>query len=200
MENPIPEPLTLQHEVIQRMFSDAVPLTEQSHIPVFIPESKDLPAGIWTLWELSASNQYATRSAVHPLFFSDEGDLFPAFANDLLIKISQSSLGGKISGTARSTEGDDLASLALKAEEALDARYGEMEAQVIETTDRIRTNKAKAFEFQARQIGRIGIESIRNYRLQRLDSERSEWTRSYSASARVVPDLVCLVALRISHE
>lgn len=200
LENPIPEPLTLQHEVIQRMFSDAVPLTEQSRIPVFIPDSKDLPLGVWTLWELSASNEYASRSTVYPLFFSDEGDLFPAFANDLLIKISQSSLGGRVADSPQDIPPDDLAILSMKAEEALSARYGEMEALVIVTTDRIRTNKAKAFDFQARQIGRIGIESIRNYRLQRLESERSDWISTYSASARVVPDLRCLLALRILYE
>ena len=198
LENPIPEPLTLQHEVIQRMFADAVPLADNARIPILIPESKDAPSGYWTLWALMASNQFSSHESIYPLFISDEGDLFPAFANDLLVKISQASFPGKIIGYSDSET--ELSSLRAKAEETLMPRYLEMEREIAQATDRIKTNKDKALEFQSRQISRIGIEAIKNYRLQKLETERKEWIANYESASRVVPDLHCLLALRIRHE
>ena len=198
LENPIPEPLTLQHEVIQRMFAEAVPLADNARIPILIPDSKDAPSGYWTLWALLASNQFSSHESIYPLFISDEGDLFPAFANDLLVKISQASFPGKIIGYSDSET--ELSSLRAKAEETLMPRYLEMEREIAQATDRIKTNKDKALEFQSRQIGRIGIEAIKNYRLQKLETERKEWVANYESASRVVPDLHCLLALRIRHE
>lgn len=198
LENPIPEPLTLQHEVIQRMFAEAVPLADNARIPILTPDSKDAPSGYWTLWALLASNQFSSHESIYPIFISDEGDLFPAFANDLLVKISQASFPGKIIGYSDSET--ELSSLRAKAEETLMPRYLEMEREIAQATDRIKTNKDKALEFQSRQIGRIGIEAIRNYRLQKLETERKEWVANYESASRVVPDLHCLLALRIRHE
>ena len=79
-------------------------------------------------------------------------------------------------------------------------RYLEMEREIAQATDRIKTNKDKALEFQSRQISRIGIEAIKNYRLQKLETERKEWVANYESASRVVPDLHCLLALRIRHE
>ncbi len=198
LENPIPEPLTLQHELIQQIFSEAVPLTKSATIPTLEPASNDTPFGIWTLWALKASNHFSSQQFIYPLFISDEGDRFPAFANDLLVKLSQASFNGKIASSSQ--RNTDIATLTAIAEEALLPRYRELEQKVIQETERIKTNKNKAFEFQAKQIGRIGIESIRNYRLNKLYAERMEWRMSFDTSSRVIPELQCLLALRLHHE
>lgn len=198
LENPVTEPLTLQHEVIRRIFADAVPMADNARIPAFVAESADAPSGHWMLWTLKAANAFVTRESVIPLFISDDGDVFPAFANDLLVKLSHASFQGRIACHADSGPGID--SLRVRAEEVLTPRYMEMEAAIREATERMKSNKDNAFEFQARQIRRIGIDTIRNYRLQKLESERGAWIADYRSASRVVPELQCLLALRICHE
>ncbi len=198
LENPVTEPLTLQHEVIRRIFADAVPMADTARIPVFVAESANAPSGHWMLWALKAANAFVARESIVPLFISDDGDVFPAFANDLLVKISHASFPGRIAD--RSDAGIGIDSLRARAEEVLTPRYLEMEAAIRDATERMKSNKDNAFEFQARQIRRIGIDTIRNYRLQKLEAERSTWIADYQSASCVIPELQCLLALRICHE
>ena len=198
LENPVPEPLTLQHEIVQRIFKDAVPLTANSRIPTFIPDAKELPSGYWSLWALTAANHFASQEAIYPLFFSDDGDLFTALANDILVKLTQSAIKGRIiEGVEASVS---VALLTTKAEEALMPRYYELEQKILTDTETIKINKHNAFDFQERQINRIGIESIKRYRIQKLQNEKQNWILSFDTAARIVPNLQCLLALRICHE
>jgi hypothetical protein len=87
-----------------------------------------------------------------------------------------------------------------QAEEVLDDKYTEMERVISENTTRLRINKEKAFDFQERQIDKIGIENIRHYRLQRLANERHDWTTNFDSASQVIPRLTCLMILRVEHE
>jgi len=137
LENPIPEPLTLQHEIIQQIFSDAVPLTNSAQIPTLVLSSIDALSGFWTLWALKASNNFSSQEVIYPLFISDDGDRFPAFANDLLVKLSQASFSGKI--IQHTQPQTDILTLTASAEESLLPRYLELEQRVLNETERIKT-------------------------------------------------------------
>ena len=75
-----------------------------------------------------------------------------------------------------------------------------MERAISENTVRLRVNKEKAFDFQERQVDRIGIDTIRKYRLQRLGNERRDWTANFDSAAQVIPRLTCRMILRVVHE
>jgi superfamily II DNA or RNA helicase len=200
LENPIPEPLTLQHEIIQSIMAEAVPVTEGNPIPVVRLSNTDAPLGYWTLWTLQAANAFETRVLTYPLYFTDEGDAFTAYGQDFWVLLSSRDVRAEIVPPDQPDHSMVFADLTRRAEEVLGDKYVEMERALSDNTARLRINKEKAFDFQERQIDRIGIENIRNYRLHRLANERREWKANFDSASQIIPRLTCLMILRIIHE
>lgn len=200
LENPIQEPLTLQHQIIQSILAEAVPVTEGNPIPVIKLVTGDTSPGYWTLWTLQAVNAFETHELACPIFFTDEGDTFTAYAQDFWVSLSSKELKAEIVSSAKTDHAQVYSDLMQRAEEVLGDKYAEMERAISENTVRLRVNKEKAFDFQERQVDRIGIETIRKYRLQRLVNERHDWTANFDSAAQVIPRLTCRMILRVVHE
>lgn len=200
LENPIPEPLTLQHEIIQSILADAVPVTEGNPIPVVRMPKGDTPPGFWTLWTLHAVNNFEMNELTYPIYFTDEGDTFTAYAQDFWVSLSAKDIKGEVVAPEQMDHAQVFRDMMQRAEDVLGDKYAEMELAISENTGRLRINKEKAFEFQERQVGRIGIDNIRNYRLQRLAKERHDWTANFDSASQVIPRLTCLMILRVVHE
>jgi hypothetical protein len=90
-----------------------------------------------------------------------------------------------------------LQQMSAAAEDVLSGRYQEMEADIVSRTEKIRLNKGNAFDFRNRQLNRIGIENIRQSRLNRLEREKATWRDEFSANCQVLPDLRCLMLVKI---
>jgi superfamily II DNA or RNA helicase len=200
LENPIQEPLTLQHEIIQSILAEAIPISEGNPIPIIRMASRDAPNGFWTLWTLRAANTFESHELTYPLYFSDEGDIFTAYAQNFWVSLSSNELNAEILKTQQADHIQVFQDLIKRAEGALGEKYTEMEQGINENTIRLRANKEKAFDFQERQIGRIGIETIRKYRMQRLFNDRQHWTANFDSAAQVIPSLACRMILRVVHE
>ena len=200
INNPIPEPLTLQHEIIKEILSEAVPLTENSIIPIVSIKDSEIQSGYWTLWLLKASNSFETHEAVHPLYITDEGDIFTTYAADFWNKLSSRELELNLTGTSKGNISSILNDLTAKAEDVLGARYAELENRIKTNSERIYSNKEKAFEFLERQLRRIGIENIKNSRLKTLRLEKESWESGFISASQVVPDLTSLMVIRINNE
>jgi superfamily II DNA or RNA helicase len=200
LENPIPEPLTLQHEIIQSILAEAVPVTEGNPIPVVRMPKGDSPPGFWTLWTLQAINNFDMNELTFPIYFTDEGDTFTAYAQDFWVSLSAKDLKGEVVVSEQTDHAQVFRDMMQRAEDVLGDKYAEMELAISENTGRLRINKEKAFEFQERQVGRIGIDNIRNYRLQRLAKERHDWKANFDSASQVIPRLTCLMILRVVHE
>lgn len=200
LENPIPEPLTLQHEIIQAVMAEAVPVTGGNPIPAIRLPKSDTQPGYWTLWSLQAVNTFETHESACPLYFTDEGDVFTAYAQDFWVSLSSKELKAEVTAATQTDHAHVFRELQQQAEEVLGDKYAEMERVISENTTRLRINKEKAFEFQERQIEKIGIENIRHYRLQRLANERQDWTTNFDSASQVIPRLTCLMILRVEHE
>ena len=200
LENPIPEPLTLQHEIIQSILAEAVAVTEGNPIPGIRLITGDIQPGYWTLWTLQAVNTFETHELACPIYFTDEGDIFTSYAQDFWVSLSSKELKAEIVATAQTDHAQAYCDFMQRAEEVLGDKYAEMERAISGNTLRLRVNKEKAFDFQERQVRRIGIESIRNYRLQRLVTERRDWSANFDSAAQVIPRLICNMILRVNHE
>ena len=135
-----------------------------------------------------------------PIYFTDEGDIFTSYAQDFWVSLSSKELKAEIVATAQTDHAQVYCDLMQRAEEVLGDKYAEMERAISENTLRLRVNKEKAFDFQERQVRRIGIETIRNYRLQRLVKERHNWSANFDSAAQVIPRLICSMILRVNHE
>lgn len=198
VNNPIPEPLSLQHELIQNILSEAVPFTDSQVIPLVKLKQGKSSSGLWSIWHLQAKNQFESHHIIQPIFISDEGDSFHAFAQDVWSKIIQDDSYFDCLGVLSAEESkDNFRTSTSKAEEILQAKYREMEEKIHANTSRIKLNKEKAFAFQEKQMQKIGIENIRQSRLQRLFREKEQWMQNFESSKQVVPDLTCLLMVKI---
>ncbi|HXL04615.1 MAG TPA: hypothetical protein PLH34_07430 [Bacillota bacterium] len=66
--------------------------------------------------------------------------------------------------------------------------------------DRISKEREKgAYSFNARRraIERIGLPTVRNYRLRQLEQEKQEWEKMMEQKAQISPDVIPLVIVRI---
>lgn len=200
VNNPIPEPLSLQHEIIQNILSDAVPFTDSQIIPLVKLKQGKSTSGFWSIWHLQAKNQFESHHVIQPVFFSDEGDSFQAFAQDVWSKMIQDDNYLDCLGVLSAEESKaHFKNSTDKVEEILQVKYREMEEKIHANTGRIKLNKEKAFAFQEKQMQKIGIENIRQSRLKRLFKEKEQWMQNFEFSKQVVPDLTCLLIIKIIH-
>lgn len=201
LNNPIPEPLSLQHEIIQNILSEAIPYHESNVIPIIkLMHGKATP-GYWSIWHLEVKNQFESSNLFQPVFISDDGDSFSAYAQEIWLKIIQENDFLNCVGVINRDKSKTLyIELFNKIEEILQKKYSEIDEKITANTNRIRINREKAFAFQEKQLQKIGIENIKQSRLQRLLKEKELWLQNFDSSKQTVPDLKCLVLLRISNE
>jgi hypothetical protein len=201
VNNPIPEPLSLQHEIIQTILADAVPVDANQPIPEIRIDSLESANGTWSLWQLIVKNRYEEQKVVVPAFISEEGDVFPAYAEDVWQKISTTHCGIHVIRTISPPEVKPiLDKYTGKAEEVLSDRYMEMERTILHNTERIKNNKQNSYEFQAKQLKKIGIGNIRESRIQKLEKEKYNWEKSHELQKEIIPELKCLLIIKILHE
>jgi SNF2 family DNA or RNA helicase len=200
INNPIPEPLSLQHEIVQSIINEAVPFTPSQLIPVVEIRQGRSVNGCWSLWRLEVKNSFEAQNLILPVFISDEGLSFPAYAHDIWNKIVQEEHYLFCNHALDQNKSRLIyEKIYARAEEILLPRYQETELKIKDNTHRLMTNKEKSFDFQERQIRRIGIENIRKSRLGKLQKEREEWQNSFSLMKQIVPSLQCLMLLKIAH-
>lgn len=198
LNNPIPEPVSLQHEIAQTILSEAVPHQPSSNIPLIVIQNDKIVTGSFSLWHLEVKNQFERSDFYHPVFISDEGDSFPAYAQNLWTKLIQNQLVFKIQDDMSSEESSSFFEfIHNKAEGLLSSKYSEMESKIMDNTDRIEQNKIRAFSFRERQLSKIGIENIRTSRLQKLEKDKESWLHDYDSARQIVPNLSCLLIVKI---
>lgn len=201
VNNPIPEPISLQHEIIQTILRDAIPYTVSQQIPkVKIKQGNSTP-GYWSLWHLEVKNQFETCQVIHPVFISSEGENFSAFAQSVWDKLIQENDYFDCIGVMSPDESKSAyANISAKAEELMQQKYEEFESSIVQNTEKIRANKDKSFEFQEKQMHRIGIENIKQSRLTRLYKDKEQWEETFESASQIVPSLSCLLMVKIVNE
>lgn len=201
VNNPIPEPVSLQHEIIQSILKDAIPFTGTQQIPIVKMRQHNTTAGIWSLWHLEVKNQFETHQTIYPIFISDQGDSFAAFAQTIWDKLVQEYGFIECTGALGDEDSKQIfRDLWIKAETLLQVKYDEFERGILQNTDTIRRNKEKSFEFQEKQMNRIGIENIRQARLNRMYREKEAWDSTFVSAAQIVPSISCLLLVKITNE
>ena len=199
LENPIPEPLTLQHELIQKMLSEAVPHISENPIPSVFVDDTDCPDGYFMLWTIKAFNKFESREQVVPLFITSDGDVFQTYAQTFWAKFSMHEMAVSVLSNEKIDNGSTFEQLRAKSEELLAPVFEKMSQTIEGKASIAQQNKAKAFEFQMRQVEKIGIEHIRNHRAKKYRREYEAWNQDFASSARVVPELACMLIMRVRH-
>lgn len=198
VNNPIPEPISLQHDFIQTMLQEAVPFTRSMSIPEVKIKQGNSTEGYWSLWHLEVRNQFDSTQLIHPIFISSEGETFSAFAQNVWDKLIQENDYFDCTGVLPDQESEKrFTEISTQVEEIMYSKYTELEQKIQQQTSKIRNNKEKSFQFQEKQMNRIGIENIRQARLGRLMVEKSQWETNFHSSSQIVPSLTCLLLVKI---
>jgi len=201
VNNPIPEPVSLQHEIIQTILSDAIPFIESQQIPLVKIKHGNSASGHWSLWNLEVKNQFESNKSIIPIFISTEGVHYSAFAQSVWDKLIQEHDYFDCIGVMPVEESKKaFKEISTKSEEILQLKYEEFEKNIIANTDKIKAHKEKSFSFQERQMNKIGIENIRQSRITRLNKEKEIWESTFSSAKQIVPELTCLLMVKIENE
>ena len=201
VNNPIPEPISLQHEFIQSMLIEAIPFTESQQIPIVKLKQGNSTPGQWSLWNLEVKNQFETSQIIQPIFISSEGENFSAFAQNIWDKLIQENDFFDCIGVLTVDESNQIFNtISKKSELLLQTKYEEFETNLFGNTDKIKSNKEKSFSFQEKQMHRIGIENIKQSRLNRLHQEKEQWENNFVTAKQIVPNLTCLLMINIVNE
>lgn len=197
LDNPVPELLTIQSDLIQKMLSEAVPVNEDVAVPVIKVPQEGNAVGTFMLWNISAHNAYEKQSKVVPIFISSENQYFAPYSQALWTKLSMGELGAKVDGQDNNSK-ELFERLQPTAEEHLQSVYSSMENEINAHSITMRENREKAFNFQVQQAERIGIEQIKNYRVRKYKSEYETWISNYETDKQVIPELECLMMLKVT--
>ncbi|HUZ60108.1 MAG TPA: helicase-related protein [Hanamia sp.] len=201
VNNPIPEPISLQHEIIQTILKEAIPYTESQQIPIVKIKQGNSTPGQWSLWHLEVKNQFETTQIIQPIFISSEGENFSAFAQSVWDKLIQENDFFDCLGVLPLDESKRLFNdISKKAEELLQVKFEEFEKSTFQNTDKIKSNKEKSFAFQEKQMNRIGIENIKQSRLNRLYKDKEIWDTTFVSAGQIVPSLSCMLIVNIVNE
>lgn len=197
LDNPGIETLTLQHSFIQKILSSVTPVNENNNIPVI--KGHDT-AGIWSLWELNVENKFEQKRSVVPLFIDENQKIFPAHAQELWKTFTMKPGSYAIDQLLNQKESSEIfENLFETAESHLGDTYRDIEQELINTTERLKENKEKSYDFQKKQISRIGIENIRKSRERKLNEEYQQWKRDFEMSSQVIPELNCYAVVKLEH-
>lgn len=201
VNNPIPEPISLQHEIIQSILKDAIPFTSAQQIPVVKIKSGNSTPGYWSLWHLEVKNQFDSSQIIQPIFTSTQNETFAPFAQSVWDKLIREEDFFDCLGVLQIDESKKLFNDAsVKAEELLKTKYEEFVRNILANTDKVKVNKEKSYAFQEKQMNRIGIENIRQSRLSRLNKDKEIWENTFESSKQIVPSLSCLLMVNIVNE
>jgi len=193
----VPELLTVQSDLIQKILNEAVPVSEDSPIPVIKVPQEGNAAGTFMLWSVTARNTYESQKKIIPIFISEQNQYFASYSQSLWSSLSMGELNAKVNGTLSDSK-DTYEKMQPIAEDHLQSVYEEMENKINTRSLKMLENREKAFKFQIQQAERIGIEQIKNYRVRKYKSDYENWISNYETDKQVIPELECLLMIQVT--
>jgi len=163
---------------------------------VTIPGISDEITGLWSLWRIGIATMDWNRHRIMPLFVGDGGKIFTPTARHLWDQLLSAT--PNVQGHFDMDESREaFERLAEIAEEHGKFIYDEL---VQEHRSRLTREKEKGeYAFAARRkiIERVGLPQVRDHRLALLQQEEIAWRDELERKARVYPEMVPLLVIRV---
>ena len=194
LSNPGVEHITLQHDWVKKLLSDISGLEGKTEIPVLNSDSNIETPGYWSLWEITAKNQFDKKVEYKCFFISDNGKQYSAYANDIWNRMisPESDTIFNFQG-ATSTNRD----IEKELNEELYIAYQNLEVDVSNKLTFKKENKINSYKFQKSRINKIGIENIKQSKLEKLEKEHELWLKEFQANRKIIPSIKQLLTVRI---
>ncbi len=165
---------------------------------VTIPGISDEITGLWSLWRIGIATMEWNRHRIMPLFLGDGGKVFSPTARHLWDQLFSATLDvqGHLDMDGSKEAFDRLAEI---AEEHGRAIFDEL---VQDHRTRLAREKKKgeyAFAARRRVIEGVGLPQVRDHRLTLLQKEEHAWSEELERKARVYPEMVPLLVIRVER-
>ena len=163
-------------------------------MPVLTSTTGEETSGVWSLWQITAKNQFERKTAYQYYFVSDKGKQYTAYANDLWNRFITGETNFQLSH--EQVKNIDKSKKIL--DESLFITYQNLEASVQDKMAFKKENKINSYEYQKTRISKIGIENIKQSKLQRLEREHDKWLREFNSNQKVIPSIQQLLTIKIN--
>ncbi|HZV18354.1 MAG TPA: helicase-related protein [Sphingobium sp.] len=160
-----------------------------------LPESV---RGVWSLWEISLSADDFSRRRFLSVFVSDEGRTFLPTAKriwDLLLTEQVESVGAVAAADANGCFDRSKNAALTQGERIFADLVEEHRARIEEERERAKY----AYDVRHQAIGRVGLQTVREYRRKRLRAEHDARMAQMDAAEAYTPDLNAVLLLRVGE-
>lgn len=193
--NPGVEHITLQHDWIRKLLNDLGEFDLSNSIPVVKSSTGEETPGYWSLWQISARNNLESKIQYQCYFLADNGKQYSAYAHDIWNRLINGSGKFSIDG---SHEINEPKSFQKEMNQSLFLSFQNLEADVMIRINTKKENRLNSYYFQKSRIERIGIDNIRQAKLQRLNKEHKAWMKEFETGSKIIPGIKQLLMIRIN--
>lgn len=191
--------VTLEDPRAQALISDLPRCVSGQPVPaVRITGLPDSVKGVWSLWEISLAADDFSRRRFLSVFVNDEGRVFQPTAK----RIWDVLLTEQVEQFEPHTSQDpnDLFDRSKTAAVSQGERmFSDLVTEHMTRIDEERARALYAFEARHQAIGRVGLQTVRDFRRKRLQNEHAARMAKLDAAAYYSPDLNALLVLRIGE-
>ena len=128
-------------------------------------------------------------------FLADNGKQYSAYAHDIWNRLINGSGKFSIDGSQAFNEPE---SFQKEMNQSLFLSFQNLEADVMIRINTKKENRLNSFCFQKSRIERIGIDNIRQAKLQRLEKEHQAWIKEFESGSKIIPGIKQLLMIRIN--
>lgn len=198
-ERPDVEWVTLEDPRARAVISELPRCVSEQQLPTVriagLPESV---RGVWSLWEISLSADDFSRRRFLSVFVNDEGRTFLPTAKriwDLLLTERVDRAGAVIAADANGCFERSKNAALTQGERIFRDLIEEHMAQIQEERERAKY----AYETRYNAIGRVGLQTVRDYRRKRLRADYDARMAQLDAAEAYTPDLNAVLLLRVGE-
>jgi len=198
-ERPDVEWVTLEDPRARAVISDLPRCVSGQPLPTVriagLPESV---RGVWSLWEISLSADDFSRRRFLSVFVNDEGRTFLPTAKriwDLLLTERVESAGAVAAADANGCFERAKNAALTQGERIFVDMVEEHRARIQEERERAEY----AYDARHQAIGRVGLQTVRDYRRKRLRADHDARMAQLDAAEAYTPDLNAVLLLRVGE-
>ncbi len=158
----------------------------------------DSVRGVWSLWEISLSADDFSRRRFLSVFVNDEGRTFLPTAKriwDLLLTEQVERVGAVAAGDADGWFDRSRNAALAQGERIFTDLVEEHRTRIQEERERAKY----AYDARYQAIGRVGLQTVRDYRRKRLQSDHDARMAQLDSAEAYTPDLNAILMLRVGE-
>jgi len=191
--------LTLEEPKVRGLAMRLPRMAPGQPVPIVsIPGLSDEVKGVWSLWRIAIAAMEWNRRRIMPLFLSDNGMVYVPTAKHIWDQLLAAN--AEVRGTlGAGVSGEAFEKLHRAAEEYGQPVYHALVQEHRNRMVRAREKAEYAFIVRRRNIERIGLPQVRNYRLNLLDQEERSLREQLEQKAYAYPEMVPLLLMRVEN-